>query len=101
MVTAQMSTLIGLRLASLLQHEMLADVCFGSKADIGVKKGCPLYPEKRTSEQTSRCPLCANSGHRERYSITLVAVSSNLSGIAMPSALAALWLITSSKLVGC
>jgi hypothetical protein len=30
--------------ASLLQHEMQADVRFGSIADIGGQLRCPLYP---------------------------------------------------------
>ena len=60
-----MSTLVGLKPASLLQTEMLADVRFGSKA-VQRKRSCPLYPESGHVQRTSRCPLSANSGQPQR-----------------------------------
>jgi hypothetical protein len=61
---------------SLPQHEMLADVRFGSKGDMCAAKGHVRFtPESGHVPCTSSCPLCANSGlvqrsKNKRYSIT-------------------------------
>jgi len=67
---------------------------------------CPLYPQKRTSVEHVRCPLCAKSGHsalreRLRYSITSLAATSIDCGTVIPSALAVLRLMTNSSFTAC
>src|SRR5438067_1825993 len=48
-VSAQTSTLIGLGVASLLQHQVLTDVSVGSKCEIlALSLSFPLFPYKRT-----------------------------------------------------
>jgi hypothetical protein len=50
---------------------MPADVRFGSKADIcSAKRHVRSTPESRHVQCIRRCPLCANSGHRQSHSIT-------------------------------
>ena len=79
-----------------------ADVRFGSKADIcGAKSHVRFTPESRHVQCNSVCPLCANSGHRQLYSITSSAVASNVVGTVRPRALAVLRLIVSWYFVGC
>ena len=85
-------------------REVLADVRFGSKADMCGAKWHVRFTTKSGHVQcTSRCPLCANSGlvHRgkqHRYSITSSARPTN--GRLRPNALAVLRLIVNSNLVG-
>ena len=57
-------------------------------------------PPKGHVRCTSACPLSANSGHFQTYSINSSAVASSVGGIVTPSALAVLRLITSLYLVG-
>ena len=98
-----------------------ANVRFGSKADMtALSRDVRYTPNSRHGLERVGCPLCANSGHcsvrlgcplsanrdisrcgKYRYSITSSARYSTASGISIPSALAVLWLITSSNLVGC
>ena len=80
-----MSTLVGLKPASLLQTEMLADVRFGSKAKCSAKGHVRFTPESGHVQCTSPCPLSANSGLMQRskqhlYSITSSARASSNGG---------------------
>jgi hypothetical protein len=86
--------------------ELLDDVRFGSKADMGLSLiDVRFTPKSGHRSARWQCPLCANSGlmhcsKERRYSITSSAVASNLSGMLSPSALAVLRLMISSNFVG-
>jgi hypothetical protein len=75
---------------------VLEDVRFGSKADIShCNRHVCFTPESGHSVVFEECPLRANSGHRQPYSITSSARVSNVGGIARPIALAVFKLTTS------
>ena len=59
-----------------------------------------IPPESGHSVRPVACPLCANSGHRPPYSITLLARASKVKGMVRPSDWAVLRLITNSNSVG-
>jgi hypothetical protein len=57
-VSAQRSTLIGPKLAAPLQHEMLADVCFGSLNDRPLQRqGRPMSALAPIGDKTLRGPF--------------------------------------------
>ena len=58
-------------------------------------------PESRHVQCTRRCLLCANSGHRQTYSITSSARPISVLGMLRPSALAVLRLRIISTFVAC
>ena len=103
-LTVQTSILVEVEAASLLQHEMLADVRFGSGADIRPLNHDVCFTPKTGHRATGpQCPLRAISDHSRRskrhaHSITSSASASSLSGISRPSDLAVLRLITNSNL---
>ena len=64
-VSAQTSTLIGAETGFGMQHDLLADVRFGSKADMGPRISDVCFtPESGRQAAGLQCPLSANSGHR-------------------------------------
>ena len=83
------------------------NVRFGSDADIQpCLSDVRFTPKSRHWLSVSECPLCAKSGHTQRskmyrYSIISSASAERLGGTSMPSALAALRLMTNSNLLDC
>ena len=75
---------------------------FGSKADMcSAKRHVRFTPESGHVRRNTSCPLCANSGHRDTYSITSSARPISVLGMLRPSALAVLRFMISSTLVFC
>jgi len=84
-----------------------------------LRRSFPVFPEKRTISQpvgmSQKCqyqksPVYRSTRHHDRggatpeaqnYSITSLALASNVGGICTPSAFAVLRLMTSSIIVGC
>ena len=73
---------------------------------LGQKRTCAahkpmsaLTPNSGHVQRTSLCPLCANSGHRQHYSITSSARPISVFGTLIPSAFAVFRLIISLTLV--
>ena len=91
---SQASALI--RLEPSFRWRYLADVRFGSEADIVLSAPCPLYPRKRIFGGGGlRYPRCANRCHfapqkTGSHSITSSARASSEGGIVRPSAFAGL-----------
>jgi hypothetical protein len=82
------------------QKSGVADVCFGSEADIGVGlRHVRFTPKSGHSIGADECPLCANSRKRRDHSITSSARAESPGGTFTPSFLAVLRLITNSNLV--
>ena len=78
------------------------DVRFGSKADMCSARGHVCFtPNSGHVQCNSACPLCANSGHSDIYSITSSARASSDDGTVRPRTLAACRLMHSSNLVDC
>ena len=78
----------------------LAHVRFGSKADMcSAKPHVRFTPNSGHTQCTRRCPLCANSGHRQHHSITSSARPISVFGTLIPSAFAVFRLIISLTLV--
>ena len=68
MVSAQTSALIGQKPASLLQHEMLADVADGSLGDIsGPPSHVRFTPSSRPQSGHAERPLSARSRHDSAF----------------------------------
>ena len=62
-----------------LQMLLRPDVRFGSKADIcNAKRHVRFTPKSGHAQCTRPCPLCANSGHCDIWSITLVGLPKGL-----------------------
>src|SRR5262249_23623959 len=86
---------------NLLHRKGVANVRFGSKADICRALGHVRFtPESGHLQCINVCLLWARSGHRRLYSITSLACARSAGGTVMPTALGVLRLITSSNLVG-
>src|SRR6516165_1489963 len=88
------------------QHKLVADVRFGSKADIGAPSADVRFtPNSGHWNSVVECPLCARSGHwapqqKSTYSITSSAAFSRRSGTSRPSAFAVFRLMINGKLTG-
>ena len=71
------------------ENTIILDVRFGSKADMAASHlDVRCYSNSGHVQRTSRCPLCANSGHSHRfgprrcYSMTSSAIEKTLGGNA-------------------